>query len=499
MSLMRTLSYVGGSPGEEPWWARIRRVDDGSVLGGGVLLGTDRVLTCEHLISDNFPEELRDEVEFLVEFPLPSGPRPRRGRVLKGTRIPSSEPGSGDLVLLELHEPVAEGRGASLGRPLRGLAVYTYGFPRHVDNGLWVHARLRGRSGKWFQLDGEGTARIQKGFSGAPVAAEDTGHVVGIVVAEYRAVAGVAWMIPADTIVEYLPELARHVPESPSLAGSLDEMRDPGSPGGLRVVVVEKDTPSVADSLTMDPGSADDEDPELLNVAGWTADEASEFVALLLESACGRPVSVIVEGLDDAADPEELVRRALRPLFSGRHRLLIVLREESAALRRTLQHVMFSDRLANLEARLAEVTVETRAVRKKHAYVHQRITPVPDPPPSTADLRLRIAEIKRSGRVTSAELERYEHEVARRRRAITELSAGLDDLLDERARLRGLLKAYHARSGGVLSERCPELAETYREAHELLYGGKCELPAAAAAVERYRSARERCLGEEARR
>jgi len=66
----------------------------------------------------------------------------------------------------------------------------------------------------WVQLDAEGMTgqRIEHGFSGAGVADEADGSVVGMIVAELKdPAAKVAWMLPVKAIAERWPPLGERV------------------------------------------------------------------------------------------------------------------------------------------------------------------------------------------------------------------------------------------------------------------------------------------------
>lgn len=217
--------------GRMPWRARVSDVD-GRLRGGGVLLGDRHVLTCAHVVGlEQDPEaEVRvDFVELADRAPVPA-------RVVAGGWVPPDEHGRGDLALLELSEPVGSGLGTVLRRnpwPL-DRAVRVYGFPPHVEYGIWVRARLAGPAGpggEWIQLN-DPDARIEAGFSGCAVLDDATGRTLGIVVASLRP-GGVAWMIPTEVIVRYLPQVERWVTAPSALDERLDqlEVHAGGSPG----------------------------------------------------------------------------------------------------------------------------------------------------------------------------------------------------------------------------------------------------------------------------
>jgi hypothetical protein len=120
------------------------------------------------------------------------------------------------VALLELDEPTPCGAHTRLWcAPLSGGRVRAHGFPRAESYGISVDAELAGDGGRGGEFgllnrvhaDGPW---IEPGYSGAGVVVLDgdhAGHVIGIVVADYRnADARAAWMMPTETIRGYLPD-----------------------------------------------------------------------------------------------------------------------------------------------------------------------------------------------------------------------------------------------------------------------------------------------------
>jgi WD40 repeat protein len=85
------------------------------------------------------------------------------------------------------------------------------GFPRGYDDGLSSSGTIRrpaGVTGEWVELSVPAGTLVERGFSGSPVLDEELGAVVGIIVGsdrdrEHR----VAWMIPVRTLTQYWPPL----------------------------------------------------------------------------------------------------------------------------------------------------------------------------------------------------------------------------------------------------------------------------------------------------
>ncbi|WP_190021701.1 trypsin-like peptidase domain-containing protein [Streptomyces hiroshimensis] len=232
----------------ETWRVRIS-TSGGDVLGAGILLAADAVLTCAHVIPagpcDPDPRTpgprapgSRDPHapaspaapagEVLVELVGVPGARAVPARVADGCWVPELEDSRGDVALLTLAEPQDVRHAAPLHRvaPTRGRTVWMCGFPstRELKDGVWFRATLAGPSGprgEWVQMfpvTPEETVR--PGFSGAAVTDAETHRVLGMVVSRYddRSSAAPAdqrlhlsYMIPIETVVRHLPVIARYV------------------------------------------------------------------------------------------------------------------------------------------------------------------------------------------------------------------------------------------------------------------------------------------------
>lgn len=201
---------------EHAWRVRV----DGRSRGAGVLLDERHVLTCAHVAGDgNEPVSVRSAAcrpEWSSTARLAPGSPAYRGN---GTR-------RGDVALLVLDEATRCGDHARLWcAPISGGMVRVHGFPRAEPYGIPVDAELAGDGGRGGELgllkrvraDGQW---IEPGYSGAGVMVLDgdhAGHVIGIVVADFRnADARAAWMIPTETIREHLPQVARFVVGKPT-------------------------------------------------------------------------------------------------------------------------------------------------------------------------------------------------------------------------------------------------------------------------------------------
>ncbi|MFC5149406.1 trypsin-like peptidase domain-containing protein [Streptomyces aureoversilis] len=223
----------------ETWRVRIS-TSGGDVLGAGILLAADAVLTCAHVIPSGprdptFPADPTSPAgptgptgSVLVELVGVPGARPVAARVADGCWVPELEDSRGDVALLTLDEPQDARHAAPLHRvaPSRGRTVWMCGFPstRELKDGVWFRATLAGPSGprgEWVQMfpvTPEETVR--PGFSGAAVTDAETHRVLGMVVSRYddRSSAAPAdqrlhlsYMIPIETVVRHLPAIARYV------------------------------------------------------------------------------------------------------------------------------------------------------------------------------------------------------------------------------------------------------------------------------------------------
>ena len=196
---------------------RIRITTGGRVLGAGVLLTLDTVLTCAHVVSDAVGAGLDRPVD--VDFPGSASRVGLRAVPRRDAWVPVAADESGDLALLsligQLPTDVRPARLTVCGAPA-GRAVRAFGHPRGLPAGVWARARLVGVGGPssaWIQFDAvDLTGRdVSSGFSGAGVV-DDLGAVLGIVVAADRQPdARVSWMVPTESLVAQLPALASMV------------------------------------------------------------------------------------------------------------------------------------------------------------------------------------------------------------------------------------------------------------------------------------------------
>ncbi|MEU8424623.1 trypsin-like peptidase domain-containing protein [Micromonospora sp. NPDC048835] len=175
-----------------------------SVVGAGIQLTTDLVLTCWHVVDDGTG---RDQPGLLVDTPSQPGTRVAAEVVWSRGVGPA---GDGDLAVLRCATPLPSAPAALADRGDDEFDVRIVGYPVNTPASVLVLARAVGpvdASTGWRQLDrvSAATAGIDRGFSGSGVYASD-GAVVGMVLA--RASVGqqlVGWMLPVGRWSDLLP------------------------------------------------------------------------------------------------------------------------------------------------------------------------------------------------------------------------------------------------------------------------------------------------------
>ncbi|HET9975691.1 MAG TPA: serine protease [Streptosporangiaceae bacterium] len=314
---------------EHPW--RVRVIGD--TRGAGVLLDDRHVLTCAHVVGGG--DERVSVASSVCQPEWSTG-----ARVVPGSWVfRGGDTRRGDVALLELDGPAPCGAHAGLWcAPLSGGRVRAHGFPQAEPYGISVDAELAGDGGRGgaFGLlnrvhpDGQW---IEPGYSGAGVMMLDgdhAGHVIGIIVARYRTPdARAAWMMPAETIREYLRDhIAPYVQGQPvyRLGGpDPDSARLPelGSGDVLRVALTRELkrllTGGWAGTVVLPGGAAGAGTGWLLRLVR-TADPATRAATSDAEFAAAPRDTVLGLGAIDAAfdargKPVAEVRRYLAERF----------------------------------------------------------------------------------------------------------------------------------------------------------------------------------------
>ncbi|MEV4122405.1 trypsin-like peptidase domain-containing protein [Micromonospora sp. NPDC049645] len=183
---------------------RIRGGQSSSVVGAGIQLTADLVLTCRHVVDDGTGP---DQPGLSVDTPNDPGTGVAAEVAWSRGVGPA---GDGDLAVLRCATPLPSTPASLADRGEEEFDVRIVGFPANTPASVLVLARTVGpvdpHTG-WRQLDriSSATAGIDRGFSGSGVYASD-GAVVGMVLA--RASVGqqlVAWMLPVGQWRALLP------------------------------------------------------------------------------------------------------------------------------------------------------------------------------------------------------------------------------------------------------------------------------------------------------
>ncbi|WP_394618702.1 trypsin-like peptidase domain-containing protein [Lentzea sp. JNUCC 0626] len=524
---------VDHMPDDEPW--RVRVLDaDGGVLGAGVLLGETHVLTCAHVVPEGADHVFVDRMRGAAV----------RADVRQEHFVPPLEDRRGDVALLDLVGPV-EGAGAMLRRTAlrRNLVVRTAGFPGPVHDGVSVLARLAGRGGpghEWVQLnrDSANEYPVTSGFSGAGVVEDADGRraVIGIVVGEFaNDVAHLAWMIPVETILVHLPGVARwavggaplddgfvgtpdveQVGLARALAGWLDrhhsrdvvmvvvgrdrevlhravglstvESRPENSsaPKGTVPAVGSVDLAIAASHQTVEQVSR-----RIIDRAGVEPDESSTPSEQV--RAGTPPMTVVIDGVDDAEQPEVLLQEVLKPLVEQGSRVVLGFRRESSpslTAARSWELGSLTGRLDHINDEIKVLAAQEELLDRHHREVVHR----------AAGLRMRLVRLRAAvGRLDAQSvrplLEETEGSLARASRRTGQAARAVEELLERRREAAGLLNAYQAKADGGGLVEDTGLAGLYRRAHDLLARGLDDVQPAEEAVRGYGAAVRQALGE----
>jgi serine/threonine-protein kinase PknG len=515
-----------------------------------MLVSTGQVLTCAHVVSDG-PRSAVEDATVLVDFVSLPGTPAVSARVAEGGWIPIAEDGSGDLAVLDLADvPDAldpERMSAPLRRAagLEGRPVSAFGFPRGAeDHGINAKAEVSGRGGpggEWIQLDSPpDDRRVTRGFSGAGVVDKETGSVIGMVVMEYiRDRPTVSWMVPIETILRYLPRLSRCVAGGtavddklvPVPVESVSPPEDfsrrwgsffkragppvrlvvtggPGSPAssGLRSMVVLADrerrprsSGRPGDRAVPPVGSVD----LAVDASGKTVEELSARITDRFEPSTDPRrrslAALVVDGVDDAADPEGVLRDLLEPLAAGGTRLLLGFRRESSKaweLARLLwpggdkpdDHPdVVRDRLDELAGRIGHLADLVDELRRYRAEVAEQISDVPELTERPFAHRARLSAL-RSAPIDTARLDDAEEAAERAGLRLAEFRRQLDAAVDRREELLRLLAEYHEMAVDRGLAEHIRLDRHYRRAEDEFWHRPTDLAVAARRVGDYRDA-----------
>ncbi|MEU9454346.1 serine protease [Streptomyces sp. NPDC048277] len=344
------------------WRLRLRREDaHGPICGAGVLVDQHTALTCAHVVR-------HPDAVIWLEFAENGALEPVAARVMPGGWLREGEHGE-DVAVLRLDSPRPQARPAPLEPRLRaGTEVYATGYAEGFDDGMSLWGRIGGASGERVQLDAVTRAEVVRaGFSGAAVCTRPRDgrptRVVGLVVS-WRGDLGellpednrlaFSYLVPVDRIAELSPvikELSSPDAWDHGFEERLtrwfddpDEDEDPvkitvvppgsGKDRSLRHLLHRADVvhrggdsrPHLADHALV-KGSF----PVGEYLAYWDwllgTGRRPAQAADLTPVRPARPVTVVVDGLDEEPRPGPLIELLIRLRELG-FRLLLVFRHE---------------------------------------------------------------------------------------------------------------------------------------------------------------------------
>jgi hypothetical protein len=540
-------SVPRASSRDEPWRVRIRD-GAGQVRGAGFLVATGQVLTCAHVVCSEASGPAPTDTVSVEFVSLPATPAVT-ARVASGGWVPVHQDNTGDIAVLDLELP-APARARARPAPLRrlvgwGRLVHAFGFPSGAHeygvNAVPTVSGPGGPGGEWVQLDSPSDdRRITGGFSGAAVVDHQTGAVIGMVVMEYvRDQPAVSWMIPVETIVRHL----RHLPDivgcvagnaavDKELTANVGNLGDPapsqefglwfrraGRP--VRLVVTGDESSRRSSGLRRMILLADRElRPEVAHEAvdvvppvggvDLAVDATGKTVADLRrrirerfapDGAAGPlpPVTIVVDGTDDAAAPEQLLRDVLKPLADDGARLLLGFRRKSSpawAIATSLwpgqdqpdDHPdVLRTRVTELTARIHELVKREDLLNDHQASVARRVRGAPQSSPRGLRLAWRVSVLRGVPVLDPAVVARTELAVERAGRRVEVVRRELDALLERRRELRARLEGYHAMAIAQGLAEDSRLDPVYRQAHAELHRHPTDLAVAAELVDAYRA------------
>jgi hypothetical protein len=565
-------STEGVLPLDAPWRVRIRNADH--VLGAGILVCGGRVLTCAHVISPDAIEPPPGTV-LVVEFVGWRDAPSTTAWIAAGCWFPPRDDEwldeRGDVALLELAGgrwddlPTAPLRRLPVSRSLHGRRVRSCGYPDGaVKPGVWAQADLAGPGpgGERIQLDSVSAGHpVTRGFSGAGVIDDETDAVIGVVVSEYSEL-GISWMLPVETILRYLPYLKNCVDgrlavdqELSDRSGSridVDLAREITSwlqgRRRIRLIVTGGSASSTSAALRRVIRFADRESrpsardrsiaeaaagtvPPVgsidlaLDVSGKAVDDVSRRIAERLgipvdgpADVAGKlrerapPMTLVVDGVDDVAEPAALLDQVLAPLAERGVRLLLGFhRASSTALDLARSRWPDQDepddhprvvrrRLDALATQIGDVADREDALGSYREYVAGRIAGTPELPLGAASLRLwlsalRMADADGERTWLGSQFDDCEAAADRAVRRLEGFQRGLEGLLERRRELTGRLTAYHAMAAGHGLVEDLGLDTVYRQAYHALRQGPADLVEAEGLVGAYqRAVRVRVTG-----
>ncbi|GHI02577.1 hypothetical protein AQI88_14585 [Streptomyces cellostaticus] len=485
-----------------PWIARIEE-PEGRVLGAGVLLAPDRVLTAAHVVSPGRP--------YVVHFVGVPGVPGVAATADADEHVPQRNDAfgdrSGDLALLRLARPLPAEHATRLYRLASPHGpVSMYGFPAGDDGGRWHGATLvaaRGRDNQVQLRPQTPDERAAPGFSGGGVVDHATDEVIGIVLSVDEGEGSVfSYMSPTETILSHLPQIAAWTEGAeavdPALrtgatdgAGRLDVpfatelaswFRGEGWPVLVTVVPARSGrawtltraiTLADRELRTLQNTSAFGHDPPetvppagghdlALDVKGLTVNQVLDRIAGRLGirgdpmpeelGALRVPLAAVLVGVDQAAEPDALLGLLDRLAQQGARLLLVFRRSGGRAAQAAESFVQrpLRDRWTRLHHELERIVDELGPALEER---RDRVLPDPGTRPllDQAEAGVRRTRMLRAWVAHTPEREReprradlmftFEDAAERRRRRLEEALSALDARLRRRGELLGRVTA----------------------------------------------------------
>jgi hypothetical protein len=544
---------VSSPPYSDPWRARIHSAAE-EILGAGIVLDDRHVLTCAHVVPVDAAPGAGGPL--LVDVIDPSGKQRRPARVARDGWVPlrpnDEHAAEGDLAVLVLDEPLVGVSGAALHRSsLRpGAPVRMFGYPSGSNPGTWARGELLGAVGELHEITPRNRSTIRRGYSGAGVV-DEQGRVIGILVSAQISADNPAYMMPVDNILTYLPALDHGVtvtgvprtgpglhhggevaPQSwadvlriyeflaaqgnqlllvigdhgsrrADVIGLLATVSDPTS----RELVLGRLGPGADLGAVPPAGSVD----MAFSVAGMSTAKIAAQIAERLGLAADEPAellealratniatTVVLDAVDDAAEPEALLSTLLVPMagLGSGGRVVAGLRKRpridvgGATLVRLAGDppAAVPDRLDRLD----ELVDELRVLEADAARVARGFTDTALPAPRGDKLRLRVALLRAQPR--SARTLDYLTETERSTERARHRAAEVLAKQAERRTLGGRLEAFQAMAAAHGHAEDDLLAELFDLAYSAVHRHPCDLTAARRAARDYLHAVWRALG-----
>lgn len=544
---------TGRGDAQSAWRVRIRSRQTGEVIGSGVLLDGDMVLTCAHVVGD--PKRT-----VTVDFPEIEGAVSSAATVRKGCWFPRGEGQEerGDLALLRLHRPPPGRHSAPLLRAAlpRGTRVEMCGYPESVRSaqGVAFEATVSMPFGERVQLNVRPAHLPRRGFSGGPVLdMKDPPHVLGITVTRYADSGAVApltmaHMIPVETILMYMDWLKGLTGGLPGVNPALTSQASSGGTtdaeyagqlaawlagdGASPVHVTEVDRGSKRDrtlqralalagrELSVKASTVSTDPPETIppvgsldlavDARGATVDQVVVQVAErmnLKESDPERvlerlredrmPLTIAVLGVNEAADPRGLVELCGEFADRGCRQLLVFYGTDTRIDEAMEEALVSRHRMGALTERLGALDERLRDL----APAVPRLSGIDLPDRAVSRLHMDLAWLRHAHRTGAdlsprrirAALNGLEHRTERAERDTTAAEETARSGYERRAALRAELLTYQRLAAQHGRVEDVDLHPEYRAARRALYIGPFKPESAAKEVARYVAAVRRVL------